>query len=149
MQSKRSTPEILGVAVALSVGVAASSCATKTSECSKLVEVTQTHNPQLSTAMERLSTAQSNPKVLDEFAVVVRTASEDVAQLAFEDSQVAGFAKEYLQLLADADQFARTLGDATRGNDTAAMDRAQAEGDQVAATEADIVARVNAYCQGR
>ena len=134
------------IASFLSLGAVA--CDKKVSECNKLVAVTQKHNPQLSGAMDRLSTIQSNPKVLDEFSAVVKAASEDIAALSLSDETVAGFAKDYLGLLEAADAFGKTLGDAARTNDVDALNLATAEGEKVAKTEAAIVESVNGYCQG-
>jgi hypothetical protein len=148
MHSMANELRAMAAVIASIVALAGAGCDTKVSECNKLVSVTRKHNPELSGAMDRLSTIQSNPKVLDEFVAVVNAASEDIAALSFGDAQVAGFAKEYVTMLENADAFGKTLGEAARTNDVAALDRATAAGEELTTTEAAIVERVNGYCRG-
>lgn len=124
-------------------------CDTKVDQCNKLINVVNKHTTTLSSSIEKLQTVEENPAVADEFAASVKSANDDIAALAFSDEKVAGFAKDYLALLAEADKVGKSMAEATKTNSADAREKAMADADKIVKLEDSIVTNVNAYCQGQ
>lgn len=126
----------------------AAGCDARVTQCNKLVDGVKRHTAALSTAIEKLGDIQNNPAVSDEFSATIKTAKDDIVALDLTDAQVAGFAKQYLELLAEADKVNVSMAAAAKANDREALDRAAAEAEKVVTMEKTIVGGVNEYCQG-
>jgi hypothetical protein len=135
------------VAVMLAAGGLAG-CNAKVNECNRLIDAVKAHTAELSAAIEKLGEIQSNPAVADDFTKSIKAAESDIAALQFSDSSVAGFAKQYLDLLAEADRVNQSMAAAAKTNDREALDRAAGEAEKVVTLEESIVKGVNEYCQG-
>lgn len=123
-------------------------CDARVAQCNKLVEGVKRHTAALSSAIEKLGEIQNNPAVSDEFSATITSAKTDIAGLELTDEKVAGFAKQYLELLAEADKVNLSMAAAAKANDREALDRAAAEAEKVVTMEKTIVGGVNEYCQG-
>jgi hypothetical protein len=123
-------------------------CDARVAQCNKLVEGVKRHTAALSAAIEKLGEIQNNPAVSDEFSATITTAKADIGALELSDEKVAGFAKQYLELLAEADKVNLSMAAAAKANDRVALDRAAAEAEKVVTMEKTIVGAVNEYCQG-
>jgi RNA processing factor Prp31 len=132
---------------AFSIGLAASGCDTKVSQCNRLIDTVNKHTQALSDAIGKLGDVDQKPEVAQEFATVVKTADEEISALEFKDEQIAGFAKEYRDLLTEADKVGKTIGDAANAKDLEQLDTAMESANKVVKMEDDIVGKVNTYCQ--
>jgi hypothetical protein len=137
---------LIPCAVAMFLSVTA--CDTKVSQCNKLIDVVNKHTQALSTSIEKLAEVQNNPAVADEFAKVVKTANDEISGLEFKDEKVAGFAKEYLGLLAEADKVGKSMAEAAKTSNVDTLTKAVDEADKLVKLEDTIVNNVNGYCQG-
>jgi hypothetical protein len=123
-------------------------CNAKVAECNRLIDAVKAHTSELSAAIEKLGEIQSNPAVADEFTRSIKAADSDIAALQFSDTTVAGFAKQYIDLLTEADRVNQSMAAAAKANDRDALDRAAGEAENVVKLEETIVRGVNEYCQG-
>lgn len=130
------------------VGLLTHGCNTKVSQCNKLIDGVKAHTTELKAAIEKLAEIQSDPTVADAFSKTIKAASDDITALEFSDEQVAGFKKQYIDLLAEAEKVTQTMSVAAEANDREALDRAAAEAERVGTLEESIVKSVNEYCQG-
>jgi hypothetical protein len=120
-------------------------CDTKVSQCNKLIEVVNKHTTPLAQSIAKLGEFDDDAKVADEFITVVETADSDIAGLEFKDETVAGFAKDYRDLMGEA----KTLGTGLKeaGDDIQKRNDVVSDADKVVKMEDDIVQKVNTYCQ--
>jgi hypothetical protein len=68
--------------------------------------------------------------------------------LEFKDEKVSGFAKDYLNLLAEADKVGKSMAEAAKTSNVDTLTKAVAEADKLVKLEDTIVSNVNGYCQG-
>jgi hypothetical protein len=134
-------------AVAMFLSLAA--CDTKVSQCNKLIDVVNKHTTTLSSSIEKLADVQNNPTVADDFAKVVKTANDEIAALSFSDEKISGFAKDYQNLLAEADKVGKSMADAAKTANVDTLNKAVADADKLVKMEETIVNNVNGYCQGK
>jgi len=137
---------LIPCAVAMFLSVTA--CDTKVSQCNRLVDAVNKHTQALTTSLEKLGDVQENPQVADDFAKVVKTANDEISALEFKDEKIAGFAKEYLNLLGEADKFGKSMAEAAKTSNADTLTKATEEGDKLMKLEDTIVNNVNGYCQG-
>lgn len=123
-------------------------CNAKVAECNRLIDAVKAHTTELSAAIEKLGEIQNNPAVADDFTKSIKSADQDIAALSFTDETIAGFAKQYIELLAEADRVNQSMAAAAKSNDREALDRAAGEAEKVVTLEESIVKGVNEYCQG-
>lgn len=137
------------VRMALLLALAATGgCVTKVSQCNKLTDAVKRHTTALSTAIAKLGEIQSNPAVAEEFSATIAAAHADIAALEFEDERVGDFAKQYLELLGEADRVNQAMAAAAKATDRAGLDAAAEQAKGVVTLEESIVKGVNDYCQG-
>lgn len=120
-------------------------CETKVSQCNKLIEVVNHHTDKLSGAIENLDKFDEDPSVAKQFVEVVDAADTEIAALELEDETVAGFAKDYRDLMTEAKKLGTGLEEA--GTDMNKRNEVVANANSVVAMEDEIVQKVNTYCQ--
>jgi len=134
-------------AIGLVAALGIAGCDTKVNQCNKLIDVVNKHTTTLSTSIEKLADVQNNPKVADEFATTVKSATDDITALQFTDEKVAGFSKDYLELLGQADKVGKAMAEAAKSGNVESFNKANEEADKVVKLEDTIVKNVNDYCQ--
>lgn len=124
----------------------ASGCNAKAKECNRFTDVVAEHKAAIAAAVEQLGNIRNDPSVSDAFSKQVASARERIGALDLDDEQVAGYAKQYSDLLGEADQVNRDLA-AAAANDRGAVETSAAAATELAKREQSIIDSVNAYCQ--
>jgi hypothetical protein len=138
------------LAIALGIVLAGApllGCNPRVAECNRLVEAVRRHTGAIAAATEQLREIQSKPEVSDAFSATIKAANDELAMLELSDEKIAGFAKQYVEMLGEAEKVNQSMAAAASANDRVALDRAAAEAANVATLERNIVSGVNEYCQ--
>ena len=143
------TKSLFLVSTAAALLLSLAGCDTKVSQCNKLIDVVNNHTTALPATLTKLSDLQNNPQAADEFAKVVKTATDEIGALSFSDEKIAGFAKDYQTLLTDADKIGKAMAEATKTSNADTLNKISEDADKLMKSEETIVTNVNGYCQGK
>ncbi len=124
-------------------------CDTKVDQCNRLINAVNNHAATLADANNKLQKVKENPAAADEFAASIKAANDELAALKFKDEAVAGFANDYLSMLAQADGIGKRVVEATKSTDANLQKQVMDDAREMAKLEETIVSKVNAYCQGQ
>lgn len=124
----------------------ASGCNAKAKQCNRFTDVVAEHKTAIAAAVEQLGNIRNDPGVSEAFSKQVASARERIGALDLSDEQVADYAKQYSDLLGEADQVNRDLA-AAAASDRDAVERSAAAAAELAKREQAIIDSVNAYCQ--
>jgi hypothetical protein len=134
------------VIAALAAFSTSTGCNSKAKECNRFTDEVAAHKTEIAAAVEQLGNIRSDASVTDAFSKQIASARERIGALDLADEQIAGYAKQWFDLLGEADQVNRDLA-AAAATDREAIQRTAAAAADLAKREQAIIDAVNAYCQ--
>ena len=135
------------VLIAVAGAVASTGCRNrKAAECDKFISVINDNGKTIKAASSKMTGTNDDTKTYEEVAGALETSAEQIKGVGPKDEKLAGFAKEYEEMLRGGAQAAREVVKAQGAQDLGALSKAIGEIGKVETTEATLVAKVNGYC---